>query len=60
MQRLLAATSPVALYQRVATLETLGEFKEYASLLNQAGYFLPRNWTWGMSIRDQRPAVAWR
>jgi len=34
-------------------LETHAEFKRYAVLLNQAGYFVPRNWTWGMSIRDR-------
>jgi hypothetical protein len=33
-------------------LKTIGEFKEYATLLHKAGYFVPRNWTWGMSIRD--------
>jgi hypothetical protein len=43
---------PTARFLDVATFETLAEFKEYALLLNQAGYFVPRNWTWGMSIRD--------
>ena len=39
-------------YQDVATLLTLQEFRVYAGLLHDAGYFVPRNWTWGMSIRD--------
>lgn len=39
-------------YRDVSTLVTMDEFKTYASLLNKAGYFVPRNWTWGMSIRD--------
>jgi hypothetical protein len=29
------------------------EFRTYAGLLHEAGYFVPRNWTWGMSIRDK-------
>jgi hypothetical protein len=44
----------VADYQNVCTLETLDEFKTYAFRLNQAGYYVPRNWTWGMSARDSR------
>ncbi|MFO1327096.1 MAG: anthrax toxin-like adenylyl cyclase domain-containing protein [Rubrivivax sp.] len=40
-------------YQDVSTLLTLKEFRTYAALLNEAGYFVPRNWTWGMSIRDR-------
>ncbi len=45
--------SQTARYGDVSTFETLAEFKEYASLLHAAGYFVPRNWTWGMSIRDK-------
>lgn len=41
-------------YESVHTLENLGEFKTYATALHNAGYFVPRNWTWHMSIRDQR------
>lgn len=44
----------VATYQDVCTLETLDEFKTYAFRLSQAGYYVPRNWTWGMSLRDNR------
>ncbi len=47
-------SSPTRAYVDVSTIETLVEFKQYAVLLNQAGYFVPRNWTWGMSIRDQQ------
>lgn len=50
--RSLLANSPVAYYTAVSTLETLGEFKAYALLLHRAGYYVPRSWTWGMSIRD--------
>jgi hypothetical protein len=41
----------------VVTLETLGEFKEYCAALHQAGYFVPRSWAWGMSIRDTANAL---
>ena len=44
----------IAGYESVHTLETLAEFKAYATALHDAGYFVPRNWTWHMSIRDQR------
>lgn len=50
------AGSPTARFGDVATIETLSEFKEYAVLLDQAGYFVPRNWTWGMSLRDKAKA----
>ena len=43
---------PIAKYGNVATLENMGEFREYANDLHAAGYFVPKNWTWGMSIRD--------
>jgi hypothetical protein len=39
-------------YDHVHTLETLTEFRTYAGALHNAGYFVPRNWAWGMSIRD--------
>lgn len=47
------AGSPVAGYGAVSTFDTLAEFRTYARLLNEAGYMLPRHWTWGMSIRDR-------
>lgn len=47
------AVSSTARYGDVSTFETLAEFKQYARLLQEAGYFVPRNWTWGMSVRDQ-------
>jgi hypothetical protein len=47
------AGSQTARFSDVATLETLVEFKEYAMLLHEAGYFVPRNSTWGMSVRNQ-------
>jgi len=50
---LVGGKSPTRRYTDVATLDTLQEFKDYALLLNAAGYFVPRNWTWGMSIRDE-------
>jgi hypothetical protein len=50
--RLQTFPSPTAKYRDVATLDTMGEFRAYAMLLNEAGYFVPRNWTWGMSVRD--------
>jgi hypothetical protein len=60
-RRLQAPTSVMRGYGDVATLEDMEEFKAYAQVLQQAGYFLPRNWTWGMSIRDtHRNHIAWR
>jgi hypothetical protein len=50
---LLAPDSPVRVYEDVCTLETMPEFRQYATLLNMAGYYVPKNWTWGMSIRDR-------
>jgi hypothetical protein len=40
-------------YQEVSTLLTMKEFRTYAALLHEAGFYVPRNWTWGMSIRDR-------
>lgn len=40
-------------HDSVCTLESLIEFKAYAALLNEAGYYVPRSWVWGMSIRDR-------
>lgn len=36
----------------IITLLNLAEFRDYAVKLNEAGYFVPRSWVWGMSIRD--------
>ena len=58
-RRLYSGGGPTSRYMDVATLETLDEFKQYAVLLHEAGYFVPRNWTWGMSIRDKVHPVAW-
>jgi hypothetical protein len=52
--RRLLGNSPTRGYENVSTLETLDEFRTYASLLQRAGYFVPRHWAWGMSIRDQQ------
>lgn len=52
--RLFRGHTQVSSYQDVCTLETLDEFKTYAFRLHQAGYFVPRNWTWGMSLRNSR------
>ena len=40
-------------YTQVCTLLTMKEFRTYAALLHEAGFYVPRNWTWGMSIRDR-------
>lgn len=37
----------------VLTLDNMTEFRNYATALNAAGYYVPRNWAWGMSIRNQ-------
>ncbi len=36
----------------VTTILDLPEFNLFAKELHAAGYFVPRNWVWGMSIRD--------
>jgi hypothetical protein len=43
-------------HESVFTLENLGEFKSYATLLHDAGFYVPKSWVWGMSIRDQKRA----
>ena len=43
----------IAGYDHVTTLENMTEFRNYATALNSAGFFVPRNWAWGMSIRNQ-------
>ncbi len=48
-----SAGEGVSIYKDVSTLETMDEFKRYAVLLHKAGYYVPRSWTWGMSIREQ-------
>lgn len=40
-------------YDHVCTLENMEEFKAYAASLHNAGFFVPKNWVWGMSIRDK-------
>jgi len=35
-------------YTQVCTLESLFEFKAYAKSLKEAGYFVPKNWIWGI------------
>jgi hypothetical protein len=36
----------------VVTLLNQTEFKNYACCLHKAGFFVPRSWLWGMSLRD--------
>ena len=50
---LLAQGSPVRVYEDVCTLESMLEFRQYATLLNMAGYYVPKKRTWGMPIRDR-------
>ena len=35
-------------YTQVCTLESLEEFKVYAKALAEAGYYVPKNWIWGI------------
>jgi hypothetical protein len=56
----MTAFHPKGVYQKhgwaygdVATLEDMEEFRAYANAVHAAGYFVPKNWTWGMSIRDK-------
>ena len=44
--------SSLVRYADTVTLLTMGEFREYCSDVLKAGYYVPKNWTWGMSIRD--------
>jgi hypothetical protein len=52
-QSLIDSNQALRPYSQVSTLLTMKEFRELAPLLNDAGIFLPRNQTWGMSIRDR-------
>ena len=40
-------------YGDVATIETMAEFHVYVETLHEAGYQVPRNSTWQMSVRDR-------
>jgi hypothetical protein len=40
-------------YGDVCTIEKMSEFRAYAEALHAVGFYVPRNWTWGMSIRDK-------
>jgi hypothetical protein len=46
------AKSAIRKYSDVVTIDHMGEFRQYAADLQAAGYYVPKNWTWGMSIRD--------
>ncbi len=48
--RLVASGKPAAQYGAVCTLENLPEFKVYAMDLAASGYYVPRNWIWGMHV----------
>jgi hypothetical protein len=39
---------PTARYGDVCTLESLLDFRDYATALKGAGYYVPRNWIWGV------------
>jgi len=47
-----AGGGDIAGYTVAATLLNMREFRVYAGLMQDAGFFLPRNAAWGMSIRD--------
>ena len=36
---------------------TAAEFQIYCQAASRAGYYIPENWTWGMSIRDTNADV---
>jgi hypothetical protein len=48
----LRGDSPLARYGDVITLEYMAEFKRYCADVHKGGYYVPKNWTWGLSIRD--------
>jgi len=48
-----AAGLSTAAYLDVVTLETFSQFKAYVSLLQEAEYYVPKNWTWALSIRNR-------
>jgi hypothetical protein len=39
---------PCARYGDVCTLEDLADFKAYADSLKASGYYVPKNWIWGV------------
>jgi hypothetical protein len=46
------AGNPLARYQTACTLEDMIEFRAWAVAAHEAGYYVPKNWTWGLSIRN--------
>lgn len=54
--RVVETDQPAAWYGTVCTLETLEEFRTYASVLAASGYYVPRSWVWNMQF--QRPRLA--
>lgn len=56
----LEAAGPFAGWGGVATLENMDDFRACAAALKATGFFLPRNWAWGMSIRDQVASPGFR
>jgi hypothetical protein len=43
----------LARYDTVTTLENMAEFRTYAGMLNAGGYYVQKNWAWGMSTRNE-------
>lgn len=49
----LGASSPLAKYTSVCTIERMAEFRTYAADVQAAGFYIPKHWAWNMSIRDR-------
>lgn len=47
-QPLSLSTGQGARYGDVCTLESMGELQAYAEALRTAGFYLPKNWVWGL------------
>lgn len=48
----LVGPNSLAKYGEVCTIERMSEFRVYAADVHKAGYYIPKNWSWNMSIRD--------
>ena len=44
----------LGMYDEIVTITSFGAFENYANAMHQAGFYVPKNWTWNMSIRNRR------
>ena len=45
--------APIAGFDSVVTITTFSDFKAYVQEVHAAGFYVPKNWTWNLSIRNR-------